>query len=487
MPRKHPVTAGLAALHWALLTAAYGRLAQVGFLHFPLDWDFLAYHLPGALATWGLTTYTPEPRLVAVIAGFPPLPRIVQGALILASGRFSAAGALNLIGVAGLFAGLAWLHGRRISLRWLATALLGVPLFVLHLESGYVDLFTASWLALGLAAFSELEPDARRPRAGGALVVAALGAAQLSKFQAWPVAAILGAAALVRFAALARAERLTRRAALVLAFALAVALGAWPVRNLVVFHNPVYPVQFPLAPGLFPNASVDADSGVYNLPVWLADQPRPVRFLASALEWNRFHSGERFYWSLDQGAHADPARSPHHRLGGWFPWTLAALVLGAWRARRAGKLPASAQLAFGAAVALVACLPQSHELRYWLFVPLSLAIATALGLAADVERPARALRAALVAGAAFVLFVTHPFALDPRPPDELAPPKAVAFWAAQRAHPRPEPVRICDVNPEGIFYAGPHFREYRVVACFGFEKPPTPNGDGQRQSSASSG
>jgi hypothetical protein len=249
-----------------------------------------------------------------------------------------------------------------------------------------------------------------------------------------------------------------------------VSLGAWPARNLVRFGNPVYPVKFPVAPQLFPNAVMDADSGVYNLPVWLADQPRAVRFLASALEWSRFHSGERFVWSLDQGARADPARSPHHRLGGWFAWTLAGLSLGALRARRAGKLPAGAQVAFAVSVALIACLPQSHELRYWLFVPVGLAVATALGLAADVTRPARVVRAMVVLGAAFVLFMTRPFELDTRPPEAFAPAKAVAFWAAQRAHPQPEPVRICDVNPDGIFYAGPRFREYRVTACFSWEK-----------------
>ena len=86
MWRKQPIAAALAALHWALIAAAYGRLAAKAFLHFPTDWDFLAYHLPGALAAWGLTSYTPEPRLVAVIAGFPPLPRIVEGALVLATG-----------------------------------------------------------------------------------------------------------------------------------------------------------------------------------------------------------------------------------------------------------------------------------------------------------------------------------------------------------------------------------------------------------------
>jgi hypothetical protein len=215
---------------------------------------------------------------------------------------------------------------------------------------------------------------------------------------------------------------------------------------------------------------MDSDSGVYNLPLWLADAPRPVRFLASAAEWNRFHSGERFAWSLDQGARADPAKSPHNRVGGWFPWTLAALALGATRARRAGKLSVTAQAAFAASTLLVACLPQSHELRYWLFVPLGLCVATALGLAPDVTRPARTVRAMLLAGAAFVLFMTRPFALDSRPPEALAPPRAVAFWAEQRAHPRPEPVRICDVNPDGIFYSGPTFREFRVVACFGWEK-----------------
>ena len=470
MPKKHPAATALALAHGAILLAVYARLAAVAWLRFPTDWDFLAYHFPGALSSFGLTSYTPEPRLVAVIAGFPPLPRVVAGALVWLSGRFSAASALNLVGLAAFLLGLAWLYGRGISLRWLLTALLAVPLFVFHVESGYVDLFTAAFLTLALAAFSELERESLRPRAGGALLVAALGAAQLSKFQAWPVSALVGAAALLRFAALARAGRLGPRAAAVLALALVLALGAWPLRNLVAFHNPVYPVQFPIAPQLFPNAVMEADSGSTNLPQWLAGHSRPVRFAASALEWSRFYSGERFSWSLDQSARADPARSPHHRLGGWFPFTLAALALGAFRAWRLGRLPRAARWAFAGSVLLVACLPQSHELRYWLFVPLSLAVATARGLADDVARPARALRAMLLLGAAFVLFMTRPFELDARPPDQLAPPHAVAFWAAQRAHPSAGPIKVCDVNPEGIFYAGPHFREFPVVACFSWQE-----------------
>ncbi|HXZ84935.1 MAG TPA: hypothetical protein VEI82_05550 [Myxococcota bacterium] len=467
MPRKHPLAAALAALHWAALALVWGRLAEVAWLRFPLDWDFLAYQLPGALQTYGLTSYTPEPRLVAVIAGFPPLPRAIEGAFVLATGRFSTACALNLVAIAMLVAGLAWLHGRALSLRWLGTALLGVPLVVLHAISGYVDLFTGSALALAFAAFVELEPGATRPRAGAALLVAALATAQLSKFQAWPIGAVVGAVALFRLAAQWRAGRLSRRATLGLLAALVLALGAWPLRNLVEFHNPVYPVVFPIAPKLFPNASVDADSGVYNMPVWLADAPRAERFLVSALELSRFRSGERFEWTIDQSAQADASRSPHHRLGGWFWWTVAALALGSLRAVRARLVPRSAQLAFALSIAVVALLPQSHELRYWLFIPLVLAQAAALALASPALGPQRGLRAGLCAGAAFVLFATRPFAIDARPPAELAPERAQAFWAAQRAQPRPEPVRVCNVNPNGIFYAGPTFREFRVVACFG--------------------
>ena len=460
-----------AGLHGLLLAAVYGRLLAKAFLHFPLDWDFLAYHLPGALATFGLTTYTPEPRLIAVIAGFPPLPRVVAGSLVLATGRSSAAGALNVCAFAALVAGLFWLHGRSFRLRWFLTALLGVPLFVFHFASGYVDLFAGCWLALSFAALAGLESGAPRVFASALLFVAALALAMLSKFQAWPIAGLIGMAGLWRFAALVRAGRLGRARALALAGALVVALGAWPARNLIVFHNPVYPVEFPLAPGLFPNALVEADSGVFNLPRWLAPSSRPVRFAASVAEWNRFHSGERYFWSLDQGARANPADSPHHRLGGWFPWTIAWLALGAAFARRARLVPNSALAAFVGGLALVALLPQGHELRYWLFAPLTLALWTARGVESSTPSARRPLKLALFAGASFVLLVTHPFAIDARPPQAFAPVEARAFWAQQAARKSPEPVRICDVNPDGIFWSGPSFREYRVIACFGSLEP----------------
>jgi hypothetical protein len=471
MPRPRSSVSLAGALHWLTLAGVYARLALKGLLHFPTDWDFLAYHLPGALASYGLTSYTPEPRLRAVIAGFPPLSRLVQGALILLTGRFSAAGLLNLVGFAALVAGLAWLFGRGISLRWFLTAVLGVPLIALHLASGYVDLFAGSWLALALAAVCLVEAASEKRIGAAWLAVGALALAMLSKFQTWPIAALNGAALVYRLLRLTRVGAVSPRQALTLTLVLAAALGTWPVRNLIRFHNPVYPVVFPLAPGLFPNAIVDADSGVFNLPHWLADASRPERFAVSVLELNRTHSGERFAWSLDQAAQGDPAHSPHHRLGGWFPWTLAALLAGTLLARLRGRAESAPLVALAGSLVAVACLPQGHELRYWLYAPLSLAVFSARGMAAAGPAARACLGAVLVLGAAFVLFMVRPFEIDARAPAELAPARAVAFWAAQQSQPSRAPVQLCDVNPDGIFYAGPTFREYRVIACFGHPDP----------------
>jgi hypothetical protein len=168
-------------------------------------------------------------------------------------------------------------------------------------------------------------------------------------------------------------------------------------------------------------------------------------------------------WSLDQGARADPAKSPHHRLGGWFPWTVAWLGFGGALAWRRRTVSGTALATLGAALALVAFLPQSHELRYWLFAPLALAVFTARALA----RPGSGLlRAALVLGAAFVLLAVRPFALDARPPAAFAPREARAFWASPEARAQGEPYEICNVTPYGIFWSGPTFREYRVRACY---------------------
>jgi hypothetical protein len=168
MGQKQPIAAVFSALHWALLAAAYARLAEKAFLRFPTDWDFLAYHFPGALQAVGLYPLHPGAAARGGDCGLSAA----------AADRRGSARARDrpLLGRGDAEPGRCRLPGRRarlavrraLSLRWLLTALLAVPLCVIHLTSGYVDLFTACWLALAFAALSELEPGARRPRGRGA-------------------------------------------------------------------------------------------------------------------------------------------------------------------------------------------------------------------------------------------------------------------------------------------------------------------------------
>jgi hypothetical protein len=459
-PRALPF---LRALHASLLAALFAFLTAKAFLEFDRDWDFLAYHLPGALSAYGLTSYTPEPRLVAVNAGFPPLPRIVQGLLVLVTGRFSAASGWNALGCALAALGLAVVHGRAIAWRWLATALLAVPLFVLHFTSGYVDLFAGASLALAFAALGAREGARARPTL--LIAATALGVAMLTRFQAWPIAAIAGAALCWRLAELTRAGGISPRFAAATAIALVLVGAAWPARNLARFGNPTYPVEFPLAPGLFPNAIVDADSSWLNTPHWLHPTPRPVRFAISVLEANRLHSAEGYRWSLDQATGVDPTRSAHTRMGGWFPVTVLALVFGTALAVRAGLVSGLALGAFALSVLAVAFLPQGHELRYWLFVPLCLAIWTARALPRAPRVARRALQVVLVCAAAWVLAAVDPFSLDTRAAAEVAPKRARGFWREQTARGATEPRVVCGEMPRTLFWAGPTFREFRVTAC----------------------
>ena len=215
----------------------------------------------------------------------------------------------------------------------------------------------------------------------------------LSKFQTWPVAALIGAAGLWRFAALARAARSRARAAL------ALGRGAGGRARRLAGAKPGRVPQSGV-PGAVsrsrrscsPTRLVEADSGVYNLPRWLAERAAPgaLRGVGRGVESLLLRRALRLEPRPGRARESAPtARTTGSAAGsrGRSPWlafgTRARAAPRAWfRARRSRRSRGS--------LALVAFLPQSHELRYWLFVPLALAIWTARG---DRERAAARARA----------------------------------------------------------------------------------------------
>jgi hypothetical protein len=94
--------------------------------------------------------------------------------------------------------------------------------------------------------------------------------------------------------------------------------------------------------------------------------PRPVRFGASVLELGLRPVASHARWSVDQWT---PPSDPGYRMGGFFGayvvMNLAALAFAALK-RRTHETRVAAAFVAGATI-VVSVLPQSHELRYYLF------------------------------------------------------------------------------------------------------------------------
>jgi hypothetical protein len=290
----------------------------------------------------------------------------------------------------------------------------------------------------------------------------------------WPFVAILG---LVWGIGLLRRLRVgggERPAALVLC-GLIVTLGviAWPAYNIYRFKNPTYPLPSPISKFFqAPEESPELFRGALGQDVLDGQTPEDVRgtsraglFFYSAFEVSRFRHPERpFHWSLDSGADGGPT-NPHFRMGGWSVWSLLLwLATLAWMAKRRW-IPWGGIVLLAVAASVVLVLPESHELRYWLFVPLG-----AFGLIARGMRVASERTRLIVHALTLVLAVYTGFAvrreigsLKPATAVDFAPAEAVKSWNG----PHKKDWSGCVGKlPETIYWSGPDFNSFKVRDCY---------------------
>ena len=333
---------------------AFGLLASmlVTALHdVSMAWDVWYYHLPFAARIWGIvpaSQFAYDPMNQARFDGFPLLGEALQGLLWRITGRVQAA---NLVAFASvpLFA---WLAKKKLGVPMAASilALLAVPLVQIHATSCYVDLpanaAMGALVLVTIAAWAEREPP------GDATITLGLACGAVAanmKALLHPIVAL---------ALVALLWRVRKRRVLALA-ALAMPIVFFtPLKNLVLHHNPYYPVAFLHLPG--------PDDPYSSSPVWLEHAPRPIRFVCSVLEIGARPMSDPRRWTVDQWT---PPSAPGYRMGGFFGlYAAASLALFAWLVvrRRAERGARAAAIGFGALTALVSVLPQSHELRYYM-------------------------------------------------------------------------------------------------------------------------
>lgn len=438
----------------------FGYLVVRAVTHLDLEgYDFLYYHLPFALKMFGSTTYQLFPWLDDLYQAYPPMAHAVQGFLVWTTGHFPLANSIGAFAVILLVTTIHLGEGRKGTAGFFLLAFLSVPLLVRHTWIGLIDLWLGCFLALSFYCFYKWETQKRLAwlwRLGLFLAVACY-----SKYQAWPIAAVILTGLLVGTLS-ARDHRAT---AVVVAIGLCCA--GWPILNWIRFSNPCYPYPIPFVSSL--PATVDFDRiATRFMPAWMMSYPKPVRFVISFLELSRLNfSAPQMIWA-NAGWQPGERSNFHYQLGGMSIFSMVVLLPAAFIAYKKQLVPKATALVFVASVAVISTLSQCHEMRYWLFIPLVLCVFySRLMTETSVlsQRLRTRLHLALACSAIFTISQTECFRLDFRSLEEKAPDKAVVYWHMTDAYPNPKK-KVDQVEAPmemAIFWAGPNFNTYKVV------------------------
>lgn len=351
----------LAAATFVLIVVRAFRVADV-------NWDTLQYHWSYAARAAGLC----DPRCLAFDAGidvryhgFPMVYHWAYGMLWRIFGTPLAGHALTIGAVVALCVELR--RRFEVPLAWSWLAFLAIPLVQIQLSASYADVVANAAIALALVVLVDLLLTRRVATfADLAIAAVALAIAAGTKLQMIPVAGLAWLA--VAIAAIVARRRRDGRFPWTLAASLAV-VGVVTVlpqalANLWRFHNPFYPIAFTVAGHAFPGEeTVAIIQQASSLGTTWKDTPSAVRWLASVLEFDAFR-GRSMPWTIDQGDVLQT--SPSFRMGGYFvAYVIGLVALLVWRSRAREARPL---LGMMAALTLVcALLPNSHELRYYLF------------------------------------------------------------------------------------------------------------------------
>jgi hypothetical protein len=455
---------------------AFGALVILALraaLRLELRWDTFMYHLPFAARRAGFHfAYEFQPYLQACYDGLPPLPEFLQGILWRSTGSIHATGVLNYLAL-GLFLLFAWTQlGARL---WILVLLsLTAPLVLIHAASSYVDLFSNALLAIGVTSFLAMALfDRWMARGLLAWALCGMAGAAWSKYSTVPIVAMLFAGYLAVYGRriansrakpggeLIAAAMARRRLALVL-WALLVA-GAPYLKNLLAYHNPTWPGGIPALKNYFPSLIDTRSMQKLQSPPPLKDSSHAALFFRSLFEINHPTSyPNRERWIIDQGNAWIAYRSGGFWVVGVITATLAAILLGFLSAPRHGFIIAAA---IAALWCVVSVLPQSHELRYFQFLPLSVAAVVAMMIPrVRSNYPAASLAILILILGEFVWIskVNQAYYRVER----VGYQQAAEAWGMEAIWKTLEPDRTyCAVGfePAGFLLTGPTMREFHII------------------------
>jgi len=383
-------------------------------------YDSWAYHLPFAARLHGIgggaDGFVLDPLSAQYFAGFPLLVEWLQGLL------WKLCGTPRAVALVDSLAFVTYLvYARRaLALRFapLAFATLAVPMVAIHATSGYIDLVVGCAVAAQAIAGARLLAAVRNAEApgkgdGAAFLVAAAIAGN-AKYMGLALALTIA----VYVAIVGWRRGGSRRGRLVaLAVTAALLASGWAVRNGVRYGNPVYPVtlRLPLVGIELPGESAPYRKEPDYLSA-LGPLGHPLGFLLSVTEIDWLVRGVEPDYSIDGASGNRARRFGPAKTGGYCGAYVVALVATLLASRRRRSVTSTGRAVLdrelvrllGLATVVIALLPQSHDLRFWLGWPLLL-VATTLRTwesAADPRARLATPVAALICASSFALLPT---------------------------------------------------------------------------------
>ncbi len=430
-----------------------------------LRWDAWAYHVPFAAKAAGIhVPFELTQRLQDFYDGYPALPHLLMGLVWRATNDINTIGVLNIAAFGGFLAVCQFkLHA---PFYVIAPIALTAPMVIIHTATSYVDLFSNSLLATGLCTivFVYLH-DRRHDRRLFFIGAGALVGALWSKPQLGLICMIgFGLYALVYRPWTAPVADRTRRVAEFGALVV-IGLGNY-IKNFLVFGNPFWPVEFPVLGNVFPATWRYSDVGVGDQrPPSLAHANQVVVFFRSLFEIGvPTHYPDRARWIIDQGHTA-----AGYRMGGF--WNVNVVVylvlfvglLVVVHGRR-GRVVALTGLAL---LVIVSAQPNSNDMRYLQFLPLTWAgVVGIVYPSLKRHRPEAAIGLLAVVAVLFAVMTSANAQYYRIERVDYA--EAARQWnvASMWRYLRPG-YTYCVVGaaPAGVFYTGPTQSEFRVVTA----------------------
>ncbi|MEI6291756.1 MAG: hypothetical protein WCP19_15145, partial [Chloroflexota bacterium] len=374
-----------AVLLWLLL-------AIRAFTHFDTSWDSMYYHLPFASRLAGIfpkSGYLFYSHLEPLFDGMPKLAEMIQGFLWRTTGIISTA---NFFGYFSILL-LTILVSTRLKIQfWMVTLFFfSIPLVLLHSVTSYTDLPANSFLSMALVNLIYAINQKNFGNKNLFFILLPLDIAANIKFQAVEIAAPFWILTFIVFLIMNREiirgnDKIIKRrffTGFMLVNLISVILfGLNYLVNTYRFNNPFYPLSIRV--GNFQLTGPYQGQIIINNPLSIqrstelntADRSNFKNYLLSLSEFPLWTNNTGTLWNVEMASVWANNKLQAYKSGGffagnlalWFAFLLVSISVTKKKETIAGFLFILSYFIF------TGLLPSSFLLRYWLFLPLNLAI-----------------------------------------------------------------------------------------------------------------